>query len=318
MAHHRHLTRLRLSILLVALAAAGSHTAHAQGSPGQPADRGISGRVVEAGTGRAVPRASVTLLNELGRHVAGVTADAQGGFHLPVPTPGRYQLRADRVGYQRSTSELITVVPSDTVRVELRMSTDAVVLAPLTVVASSSSVTRSSRMAAFQWRQRHHPSGRFVGPERIERIRPFNASDVLQQVPFVQITGNGLNRYPTMRGRFGDRCSPTIYVDGSRMPAPEGGADARARTEPRLIPFARSFPAASDGQGDTGGGVALDQMVSGPDIAAVEVYDRPFEAPVEFTPASTQINCGVIVIWTRRPRKDAAEDEWSTGDAPAP
>jgi hypothetical protein len=198
-----------------------------------------------------------------------VTTDGQGNFHIPVSAPGRYQLRAQRLGYQRSTSAPITVVPSDRVRVELLVSTDAVVLAPLTVVASSSSVVRNPRIAAFQWRQDHHPWGRFMGPDQIARIRPFYATDVLQQVPGVQVVGGGLNRVPTMRGRFGDRCIPTFYVDGHRSMA--------------------------------GDGLAVDDLVNGSDIAAVEVYDKPFEAPAEFTPSigEASINCGVVVIWTR-------------------
>lgn len=242
----------------------------AEAAAGAPeGERGISGRVAEQGTGRSISGVSVTLLNERGQNMGSVTTDREGNFHIPVTTPGRYQLRAQRIGYQRSTSAPITVVPSDVVRVELLVSTDAVVLAPLTVVASSRSVVRNPRVAAFQWRQEHHPWGRFMGPEQIARIRPFYATDVLQQVQGVQIMGGGLNRQPTMRGRFGDRCVPTFYVDGHRSMA--------------------------------GNGVAVDELVNGSDIAAVEVYDKPFEAPAEFSPSIQEINCGVIVIWTRPP-----------------
>src|SRR5688500_1787920 len=101
MANHRHLPALMVALL----AAAAPHVAHAQ--PAAAAEHGISGRVVEAGTGRAIARASVALLNDQGLHVTGATADAEGNFHLRVSTPGRYRLRADRVGYRRSTSEAI-------------------------------------------------------------------------------------------------------------------------------------------------------------------------------------------------------------------
>jgi hypothetical protein len=227
--------------------------------------RGISGRVMEAGTGRAVGRAAVTLLNERGHHMVQVTADGEGNFHVPVPAPGRIRLRADRVGYQRTTSDAITVAPDDSVRVELLMSTDAVVLAPLTVVASSRSVSRNSRMASFEWRAEHNPWGRFVGPEQIQRINPMFATDILQQVPGVWVEGSGPNRVPTVRGRFGSRCVPTFFVDGHQSTQ-----------------------------------IPLDELVSGPDIAAVEVYDQPFEAPPEFMPPGNQLGCGVIVVWTRR------------------
>lgn len=48
----------------------------------------------------------------------------------------------------------------------------------------------------------------------------------------------------------------------------------------------------------------LDKLVSGADIVAVEVYDKPFDAPAEFGPATTQINCGVILVWTRRTEQE--------------
>ena len=47
-------------------------------------------------------------------------------------------------------------------------------------------------------------------------------------------------------------------------------------------------------------GISLDELVSGPDIAAMEVYDQPFEAPPEFMPSGSGFACGVIVVWTKR------------------
>lgn len=200
--------------------------------------RGVGGRVAEAGTRRPVAGATVTLLNEHGQGVGSVVTNAEGGFHLPVAAPGRFRVRAERVGYRRSLSEPMTVVPGDMVRVELLVSTDAVVLAPLTVVAASRDVTCSSRLAAFEWRQENSPWGRFLGPEQIARIRPFHASDVLQQVSFVQVSGRPPVRQATLRGRFGDRCIPTVYVDGQRIPAPAGRFDSPDRSSPRLSPLA--------------------------------------------------------------------------------
>jgi hypothetical protein len=232
-------------------------------SPGL--ERGITGRVVEAGTTRGIAGAAVTLLNERGHSLGRAIANAQGDFQLPVALPGRMRLRADRVGYRQSISDAFTVVPSDSIRVELAMSTDAVVLAPLTVVASSRSVARNSRLASFEWRAEHNAWGRFMGPEQIARIRPMNATDVLQQVPGLRVEGSGLTRTPTMRGWRGSRCVPTLYVDGHQS---------------------------TD--------IGVDELVSGPDVAAVEVYEKPFEAPAEFMPSSRRLSCGVVVVWTKR------------------
>lgn len=283
--------------LLVLLALTMPRVAAAQADAA--AGRGIVGRVAEEGTRRPVAGVTVTLVNERGQGVTSAVTDAAGGFHLDVPMPGRFQLRTQRVGYQRSLSQAMTMAPGDMVQVELVVSTDAVVLAPLTVVASSRDVTRNSRLAAFEWRQQNNPWGRFLGPEQIARIRPMHASDVLQQVPRVQIAGTPPVRQATMRGRFGDRCMPTIYVDGQRIPAPAGREDSPDREARSLAPFARSFPTLR-AEGPADAGVGLDELVSGTDIVAVEVYEKPFEAPAELGPAAAQINCGVIVIWTRR------------------
>jgi hypothetical protein len=88
---------------------------------------------------------------------------------------------------------------------------------------------------------------------------------VLQQVPGVRVEGSGLNRIPTVRGRFGSRCVPTFFVDGHAS-----------------------------------SGISLDELVSGGDVAAMEVYDQPFEAPPEFMPPGNRFACGVIVVWTKR------------------
>ncbi|WP_420127798.1 carboxypeptidase regulatory-like domain-containing protein [Longimicrobium sp.] len=292
---------LQMDVRLVPESPAVPVSARPQAAAPLPgAGRGVAGRVAEVGSRRAVAGATVTLLNERGQGVGRAVTDAEGGFQLPVLAPGRFQLRAERVGYQASLSQPLTIAPSDAVQVELFVSTDAVVLAPLTVVASTRDVTRSSRMAAFEWRQEHHPWGRFLDPQQIARIRPVHASDILAQVPFVRISGNPPVRQATMRGRFGDRCMPTIYVDGHQVPAPAGTNDAPDRSSPVLAPFARSFPTSSPA-GASDAGVNLDEMVSGTDVVAVEVYDKPFEAPAEFGPSTTQINCGVILVWTRQP-----------------
>jgi hypothetical protein len=120
-------------------------------------------------------------------------------------------------------------------------------------------------MASFEWRAEHNPWGQFVGPEQIQRIRPMFATDILQHVASVRVEGSGLNRVPTVRGRLGDRCVPTFYVDGHHST-----------------------------------GISLDELVNGPDVAAVEVYDQAYEAPVEFLPPASHLRCGVIVIWTKQ------------------
>jgi len=229
---------------------------------------GISGRILESESDRPIAGATVTLLNSRGLSVGRVVTDETGGFHLRVRDPGSHELRAERVGYRAASAPQLTLVPDDTLQVELRMSAGAVVLAPLTVVAASRNLVRNQQLAAFDWRRTHQPWGRYLGPEEVRRINAFHVTDVLQQVPFVQVSG--LSKVVTLRAPYtGGRCFPTVYVDGHHVP--------------------------SDGD------MSINEFVSGSTVSAVEVYDRPALSPPEFTARGKKMECGVIVIWTRPP-----------------
>ena len=227
----------------------------------------VEGRVVDDATGEPIPGATVTLFSSDGGAAARALTDAQGGFRLAVTQPGRFSVGAERVGYQPARSGGMTVTPDDIVRVEVRMAAGAVLLAPLTVVAASRPVTRNAGMAGFEYRQRRG-WGRYMGPEQIQRLTGWRPSDLLQTIPFVQVRG-GPERVVTLRRRAGGvnsgpRCVPTVYVDG----------------------FAAD-------------GLSVDEAVGGRDLAAIEVYDSPSLAPIEFQPRDRDRACGVVVVWTR-------------------
>ena len=256
---------VRLSPEAVALDPARVHA-------GGPA--GIHGRVLDDAGGHPVAGATVSLLDTRGRRVARALTDSAGAFYLRVSQADGFEIRAQRVGYRSATSQSLTVTPDDTVRVEMRLATDAVLLAPLTVVAAPQRILmRDHQLAGFEWRREKAAFGRYMGPEEIRRINPFYATDVLQQMPFVQVHG-GFNRAVTLPTRGsamrGPRCVPNLYVDGYPV---------------RLA-------------GDTG--LSIDQLVRGSSVAAVEVYEHPSSAPIEF-PARDDMFCGVVVIWTRVP-----------------
>lgn len=235
-----------------------------------PGRAGISGRVLDDRTGLPVPEAEVSLLNSRELRVGRVRTDSAGVFHLPVREAGGFLLSAERVGYRRARSGMLTLTPRDTVQVELRVGTDAVVLAPLTVVAGSQRMLRDHQLAGFEWRSETQPWGRFMNRDQIKRVNPFYASDVLQQIPQVRVDG-GLQRtvlLPVRGGRLrGPRyCVPNLYIDGYLV---------RMR----------------------GGDISLDELVRGSSLAGVEVYASPTSAPGEF-PAIEDPYCGVVVIWT--------------------
>lgn len=234
------------------------------------AEAGISGRVMETTSDRPIAGVTVTLRNGRGHNVARAVTDEAGRFHLRVRAPGQHELRASRVGYREAAAPRMTLTPSDTLQVELRMSTGAVVLAPLTVVATSRNLVRDQQLAEFDWRRTHQPWGRFLGPEQVRRINAFHVTDVLQEVPFVQVVGTFSQKTVTLRAPYGrGRCVPTVYADG------------------HYIPVSRDN--------------SVNDWISGSTVMAVEVYDRPAMAPPEFGPRGRSLDCGVVVIWTRPP-----------------
>jgi hypothetical protein len=235
---------------------------------------GIAGQVLDDQTGQPVAGAMVTLLNARELRAGQTVTDSSGWFHLRVSAPDGYQLRVERPGYQGSASGMMTVSPDDTVQVELRVSTRSVLLAPMTVVAGPARLVSDQRLASFEWRRRRQTFGRFLGPDDMDRLKPFYATDALQQVPLIQVTqvpGSRFDREVTLpaRGRGAaarSRCVPNVYVDGRRTSLHSG--------------------------------LTLDQLVVGSNLAAIEVYTSPNGAPGEFPPMDDPM-CGVVVIWTR-------------------
>lgn len=235
---------------------------------------GISGQVLDDITGLPVAGATVTLLDTRELRAGRAQTDSSGRFHLRISAAGGYFIRTERPGYQGSTTNRLTVTPDDTVEVELRVSTRSVLLAPLTVVSASRQVVRDHQLAGFEWRRQRQPFGRYLGPEEIERIKPFYASDALQNVPMVQVIpvrGSPFDRLVVLPARArgmgaNARCIPNLYVDGRRTMLTQG--------------------------------LTLDQLVTGRNLAAVEVYTSPNAAPGEFPPLDDPF-CGVVVIWTR-------------------
>ena len=243
-------------------------TAVARGAHG----RGVHGRVVDDETGRPVPDARVTLLTVRGHVAARARTDERGAFSVRPPSPGGYSLQADAEGYRPSTTAALTLTPSDTVELELRVSERSILLAPVTVVGSSANLMRDHQLAGFEWRRRRAVHGRFMGPEEIRRLNPFHATDVVQEVPFVEVRSVGMfDKVVLLRAPYGrGRCLPTFYVDGHYLPV------------------------------DTD--LTLNSWISGQRLAGVEVYQNPSTAPAEFPARPIRgRDCGVVVLWTAPP-----------------
>lgn len=83
----------------------------------------VRGALTEEGSGAPIPGTLVVLLDAAGTQRAGVLTDAAGRFVLQAPAPGRYTLRAERIGYATPTSGPLELAAGETQ--ELRMSASA-------------------------------------------------------------------------------------------------------------------------------------------------------------------------------------------------
>jgi hypothetical protein len=223
----------------------------------------INGRLLDEATDEAISSATIRLLDR-DEPIGGVLSDDAGRFRLEVPRTGRYRIRAERIGYRGVTSPPIDIVDGQTLEVELRLSTEAVPLAPLTIISDRPPRVLDPRLERWGYYRRRGTYGKeegmgfasFLDEEDIERRIAFRVSDLLGEVPGVRIRPAG-GMDVQITGRRG--CPMTIYVDGVR--------------------YAR------------GGGI--DGIISPSAIVAAEIYPG-FVSSVRFPGGS----CGAVVLWT--------------------
>jgi hypothetical protein len=174
----------------------------------------IQGRTVDAESRAWVPATLVTLLTEAGDSVTAIVSDGAGLFSVTVPAPGRYMLRAERLGYSDVVTAVIPVAAGEQVTVEVLLGADPVALDPLVVTSRRGSErgAMGAHRRRADWIQRTG-IGKVITREELDRQpRPY-VSDYLYTVSGMRVVGSGLDARVVMRG-----CSPQIFVDGVRSP----------------------------------------------------------------------------------------------------
>lgn len=207
--------------------------------------------------------------DESGEPIAGVALDvvrgntvvatgqtgSDGSVVLSLRAAGRYSLRVTHPSYLPLTTAELSV-GSDTVRIELRLGRTTIPLRPLVV-----EVPLDARMAGFYERMRRGAAGHFITQDRIEQRPGARTTDLLREVPgldIVRVAGRNMVR---IRGRA--TCNPTMFIDGIEVRQyPESGVDDFLRPEM---------------------------------LAGVEVYTGGNAPP----PIEGRNACGVIAFWTR-------------------
>jgi hypothetical protein len=266
----RALTLLCGTAALLAWAA----PAHAQGV--------FTGVVVDHASEAPIEGASVTLLSQQGRRMRTVVTGFDGRFAF-VPRPGYYRFRVERVGYVEVMTAHVRVV-RDSVDLEIRMRDDAVMLAPVTVVARSGRV--SPVLAGFYQRM-ENGFGRYITREQIETRQPGNITDMLRMLPGVRMTprasGVGsdvvMNRAsPRMGG-----CPVQIFLDGIRINRSGQAMMERDSLDEEVVPLNEA--------------IALDDLADPSELEGIEVYYGLAGVPAEFM--GPDARCGTVAVWTR-------------------
>lgn len=231
----------------------------------------IEGRVIAEEGEVFVPAAEVRLMHQHGRILQRTVTDDNGRFEFRVNPIPAMRLHVQRQGYQTTTTPLLRLDQRTYFQVEVRLDTEAVLLAPLEVLAWSE-VSRSPFLDNFR-RRVGNGMGIYITRAEIEEKRPMLVSDLLRTVPGVSLESAGSGTRPVVsfgRARARD-CVTQIFVDGflANRRGPGGINDIR-----------------------------LDDMVSPGSVEGIEIYRGMSTVPPEFLNADAA--CGVIAVWTRR------------------
>lgn len=235
----------------------------------------LRGFVRDEAAGVAIEGARLLLLDGVGDVVGTTLSDETGAFLLRADAPGRYLLRAERLGYTTYTSRPILLAVG-TVRVQLKMGIDAIPLEALTVLADSG--PRIGPLVGFEER-RSDPAltGYFLDEQDLRRRPAAYPTRLLEVIP-----GVILRRVQTEDHPLGLRSQ--VFLPGGRDAFGQPGCLAQVYVDG--VPVVQ------------GGERSVDDIITGATLAAVEVYPRPHSAPPQYGGSG---ECGVVLFWLAGP-----------------
>ena len=102
----------------------------------------ISGRIVAQSDHAPVPGAIVALVDTIGRAVVTKLAEDSGTFSIAAPSPGRYAIRVERVGFRSIVSPSFVVRQGEAVEVPVTMTSEATSLRAIVVNADRRCLVR--------------------------------------------------------------------------------------------------------------------------------------------------------------------------------
>ena len=227
-------------------------------APKRRGDGVLQGRVVGPGN-NPLPDVSVVVWGS----DRAARSDASGAWQLRDLPEGTHTVEVRALGFRASR---LLVDIADQPQTVLETTLERVVTLDTVRTRAMRDLLFVPELRAFDERRRQYP-GYFRGPDEIDRIQPFEASDIFMAMPGIRLEHSRDGTAVLMRGKAGFPCVPDVIID--RM---------------RVVP--------------TMGRGMIDEWVYARTIRAVEVYPGLTSPPPEFMRAGNQ--CGTIVIWTGR------------------
>ena len=235
----------------------------------------IVGRVIDDYTERPLSQTVITVFAKDGSTLGRAETGQDGTFEFEVNNVTSVRINARRLAYETNTTPLLYFDGRQFFQVEVRLDPDAILLAPLEVIAWSE---RPMNALHEGYKRRLNMGlGTFITREDVERRNPNLVTDMLRDVPGLQVTGSGSGLRPTVRiGRSaGYNCTTQIFVDGFLVNRRTGY-----------------------GQGFRPDDIRIDDVVTPGSVEGIEIFRGLSTVPAEFL--SPDADCGVIAIWTRR------------------
>jgi hypothetical protein len=273
-----------LMALAATLLATGMAHAQAQGTRTTV----VIGRVVDDETEQAIAGARVKLLRESGALIRTTVTNPDGFFRFELSDGGWHRLSADRIGFQEAVSPAFSVERRHETTVEIRLAADAILLAPLEIVARRAAQGNPT-LSGFYYRM-ERGLGHFISREDIARRGASHVVDLLVSAPGVRIQrarrGGGWTVYMSRALPAVGGCPTQVFIDGMLMNRRLASVNRDALGQPISVDFVEDVD------------FSIDELVSPTIIEGIEVYHGLSGVPAEFVNADSR--CGVVLIWTRR------------------
>lgn len=189
----------------------------------------ITGHLIDAQTGHAIPDAEVLLVDTEFRTVT----DGNGQFELHEIPPGPYALKANHIAYE-NRAEGISIEPGADLRIRMDLATEPIPLDPIEVIVRSEGEIRAEMVG-----------GRLISPAEVEevRARSTDMGDLLthENVPglFVVRDGTrvcvGFRRGQVTMGMRGECVPAQVYINDVPTSDPSIALNLAAEVVDRII-----------------------------------------------------------------------------------